>query len=196
MKKIFNVILSLCMLITAFCLTNTSVLAATSSYPNDAKFTRGVGNTCFWISSSASSYASNIRKASNNWMYTGWGNPIYMTEVSSNYATHMDIYAKSSSQDSTLNKNTAAYVSFWDSNAKLVSARGYVPSRNYFYTEITINKNNFPSSYRTSIMIHEMGHAFGLAHSSSKKSIMYPYYNTVEVSTVQKVDNDTIKRLY
>lgn len=82
------------------------------------------------------------------------------------------------------------------SNGNLVSKRGTGPTKNYFYTEVTINKNHFPSSYRTSIMIHELGHAFGLAHSSSKYSIMYPYYNTVLVSKVQKVDNDTINLLY
>lgn len=38
-----------------------------------------------------------------------------MNEINSNYATHIDIYGKASSQDSTLSSTTAAYVSFWDS---------------------------------------------------------------------------------
>lgn len=196
MKKVFKVLLSAFIFMGIFGLTNTTIYASTPTWPNGARFTRGVGNTCFWISSSAAPYAANIRSAANNWVHTGWDNPIYMTEVSSNYATHMDMYAKTSSQDSVLASTVAAYVSFWDSNGKLLAPKGNGPKVNYFYTEITINKNGFPSAYRTRIMIHEMGHAFGLAHSSSKKSIMYPFYNAVEVSTVQKVDNDTINLLY
>ena len=51
-------------------------------------------------------------------------------------------------------------------------------------------------SYETELMIHEMGHAFGLAHSSSLYSVMYPGIYSSYVSTVQKEDHDTINYLY
>ena len=114
MKKIVRVLLVFSVL-SSFLFFNNKLYAATPTWTNNAKFSRGVGNVCFWISSSASSYASNIRSASNSWVYTGWDNPIYMNEVNSNYATHIDIYGKASSQDSTLSSTTAAYISFWDS---------------------------------------------------------------------------------
>ena len=76
-----------------FCTLSSSVFAMTPTYANDAKFTRGVGNCCYYVDSSASGYTSAISSAAYNWENTGYGwNPIYMTAVSSNYATHMDFY--------------------------------------------------------------------------------------------------------
>lgn len=67
-------------------------------------------------------------------MYTGYVNPIYMTEGSSNYATHMDFYARSS--DSVLVGSTIVYTAFFDSSGNAMSPAGYGSSSNYFYTEI------------------------------------------------------------
>ena len=85
MKKLF-------IFFTTLVLTLSSVtFAMTPTYTNDAKFNRGVGNCCYYVDGSASGYANQISSAANNWEVTGYGwNPIYMTEVSSNYATHMD----------------------------------------------------------------------------------------------------------
>lgn len=177
-------------------LTVTNALAMTPTWPNNARFTRGVRNTTYYIAPSARPYAANVRTAARNWVYTGITNPIEMQEVSSTYATHMDVYAKTKRQDKNLDQFTAAYVSFWDSKGNAIAINGNAPRHNYFYTEIIINKEHFPAAYRTPIMIHEMGHCFGLSHSNSPYSIMYPHYNSTRVSKVQKVDNDTILYLY
>ncbi len=49
----------------------------------------------------------------------------------------------------------------------------YFGTGNRFYARITINKT---SSVNQTTMVHEMGHAFGLAHYPfNNKSIMYLY---------------------
>lgn len=178
-----------------FLLGMDGVSAMTPTWPNNAKFSRGVGNTCYWISGSASGYTSSINVAADIWEYNGWANPIYLTVVSSNYATHIDFYSSTPSSDSVLNSNVLGYTTFWSSVGTLVSPKGIGPSVNYFYTEIIMN-NTLSGSYDSKIIMHEMGHAFGLAHTGNQYSIMYPYANGMLVSTVQKVDVDTINYLY
>lgn len=172
------------------------IKAMTPTWKNNAKFSRGVSNTCYWIHSSASQYVMNVITAASNWMYTGWANPIYMTNVTSNYATHMDIYAKNSLEDSLLDFNTHAYVGFWNINNGRVSTAGQGPTIDYFFTDIRINMLNFPTEKRNLILTHEMGHAFGLSHTGNVNSIMYPDTKGIRVSKVQKADNDAINYLY
>ena len=119
-----------------FCALGCSVFAMTPTYENDAKFTRGVGNCCYYIDGTASGYSSNIVSAANNWEDTGYGwNPIYMTAVSSNYATHMDFYSRTSSQDVNLTGNVLGYTTYWNTDGTLVARRTHAPTYNYFYTD-------------------------------------------------------------
>lgn len=190
MKKLF-------IFFTTLVLTLSSVtFAMTPTYTNDAKFNRGVGNCCYYVDGSASGYANQISSAANNWEVTGYGwNPIYMTEVSSNYATHMDFYSATPVTDSYLSNSTAGYTTFWNSNSTLVCAKTASPTYDYFYTEIILNtSNNGSYDYRTAK--HEMGHALGLAHYLNHYSIMYPDLSGMFVSTVQQTDHDTINYLY
>ena len=190
MKKLF-------IFFTTLVLTLSSVtFAMTPTYTNDAKFNRGVGNCCYYVDGSASGYANQISSAANNWEVTGYGwNPIYMTEVSSTYATHMDFYGRTPYTDSYLNSSVAGYTSFWNSNSTLVCAKTSNPTYDYFYTEIILNTNESGSyDYRTAK--HEMGHAFGLAHYANSYSIMYPALGGMYVTTVQQCDHDTINYLY
>lgn len=190
-KKLF---LTFALAILFILLLSISSFAMTPTWTNDAKFTRGVSNTCYYISSSASSYTSKINAAAQNWEVTGYGwNPIYVTAVSSNRATHIDIYSVNPNNDTVLDDNTNAYASFWSSSSTLLANRGYGPSTNYFYTEIAINSSK---TLETDTFIHEMGHCFGLAHSSDRNSIMYGTKSKRNVSTVQKDDHDTINYLY
>ena len=97
MKKFFI------FLTIVLCTLSSSVFAMTPTYANDAKFTRGVGNCCYYVDSSASGYTSAINDAAYNWENTGFGwNPIYMHAVASNYATHIDFYGATPSTDSYL----------------------------------------------------------------------------------------------
>ena len=179
-----------------FCALGCSVFAMTPTYENDAKFTRGVGNCCYYIDGTASSYSSNIVSAANNWEDTGYGwNPIYMTAVSSNYATHMDFYSRTSSQDVHLTGNTLGYTTFWNTDGTLVARRTHAPTYNYFYTEIVFNASH-SDSYDIRTAKHEMGHAFGLSHYGNSYSIMCPDLSDTYVTTVQQCDHDTINYLY
>ncbi len=193
-KKILRKVIIVNLLLFSFLITGSSVQAKTPHWPNNAKFTRGVKNTCYWVSSGARSYTSKINAAAKSWAILD--NNIKNTAVASNKGTHIDFYAVQQNSDSALNSNTYAYTSFWDSNGVLVSAKGIGPSKNYFFTEIVINQNN-SSGITQGIIGHEMGHAYGLAHTIDQyTSIMWPYGNTMKVSTPQYQDNLAIRLLY
>ena len=194
MKKYVNkMILSMfAFVIGAFISTN--VFAMTPTWPNDAKFDRGVSNAYYYVDGTATSYTSRINAAVDNWVDTGWGwNPIYLYPVASNYATHIDFYVSNYQQDAVLDNYTLAYAGFWDINSNRLSPAGYGPSVDYFYTEVKMNEI---FDIQTSTIIHEMGHCFGLAHSTDHYSIMYPTLEGTYVTTVQKADHDTINYLY
>ncbi len=194
MKKLMKKFVMTLSVLTVGFVTSANVFAMTPTWPNDAKFTRGVSKAYYYVDSTANSYIPRINAAVDNWVDTGYGwNPIYLSPVASNYATHIDFYRANYQQDSVLDSNTIAYAGFWDINSNRVSKAGYGPSVNYFYTEV---KMNTAFDTATSTIIHEMGHCFGLAHSSDHYSIMYPYANETYVTTVQRDDHDTINYLY
>ena len=180
----------------ATCIGGGSIFARTPTMPNDVRFSRGVSNCCYYIDWTASSYQNQIVSASNNWVDTGYGwNPIYMTAVSSNYATHIDFYGRNTGSDSYLNDTTLGYTSFWNTDGTLTSQKGQTPTYNYFYTEIVFN-TGLSDSYDYRTAKHEMGHAFGLMHMQSSYSIMCPTIIDMKVSTVQQCDHDSINYLY
>lgn len=185
MKK-FKKTISLLIVLSILTLSN-NVFAMSPTFPNEIRYTRGVGNTCYYVDSSARSYTSMVNAAANNWVYTGVGsNPIYMAAVSSNRGTHIDVYAENFS---VYMGNIEAYTTLWTSNSIIIDTNG---TTNYFYGEIMLD-----SSYNmtTAIIIHEMGHCFGLADNDNLNSIMFGYVDG-NVRTVQKCDNDTINYLY
>lgn len=171
---------------------SSSVFAMTPTYLHEIRYSRGVGNTCYYVDSSASTFVSTINSAANNWVHTGYGaNPIYMTPVSSSHLTHMDIYASYLGSNYS---NTNAYTTIWSSSATQLAFNG---TSNYFYAEIMLNRNNMNSNTENiSTLIHEMGHCFGLDHTSNQYSIMYSPKSNRKVDRVQQCDNDTINYLY
>ena len=188
LKKISLVFVALIMCITG----NVFAMTPVCGY----KFTRGVSNCCYYVDGNAGGYSMQISYAVDNWVDTGWGwNPIYMTPVSSNYATHMDFYGRTASTDSYLNTGVAAYTSTWNTDGTLVANKGDLPTHDYFYTEIVFNQS-VPDSYDNRVAKHEMGHAFGLKHYAERNSIMYPNLEYMEAYYVQQCDQDAINYLY
>lgn len=188
--KIHKKLLITVLLISVLFIANVSSKAyavMSPTFEHEARYSRGVSNVCYVVSSSASRYTSYINSAANGWVHTHYGdNPIYMTAVSSTVGSHMDIYAKSLSGKY---ENYYAYTNFWDYNANKMNPNG---TENYWYTEITLNTNLTQSTW---VLTHEMGHCFGLADNQNKDSIMY-YCDLGNAKTVQACDNETINYLY
>ncbi len=192
-KKVIN---SLCLLIF-FNLFISNISASTPTPVFGGKYSRGVSRVSAYIHTDSKSqyWTSFITTASNNWMYTGWDNPIYVVYASSNVGTMMDIYAKNDS--------------FWPISGVLGETRHYTSTGvrmspvngNWYYADIFINdyefrKTSFTNENAIGTIIHEMGHAFGLAHNNSNsRSIMAQSWARV-VQRVQKTDNDAINHLY
>ncbi|MBO5476619.1 MAG: matrixin family metalloprotease [Clostridia bacterium] len=195
MKKFFKKTFCMFAILTIF--VGGNIFATmTPTFPNDIKFSRGVSNCCYYVDSSASSYTSQINSAADNWVDTGYGwNPIYMTPVASNYGTHIDFYGKTSSTESYLNNNALGFTSFWNGDGTLVAPFGSYPTYNYYYSEIVLNLD-LSDSYDIRTAKHEMGHAFGLAHTENSYSIMCPNITDTYVTTVQQCDHDAINYLY
>ena len=165
------------------------------------KLTNGVSNVTVYIDSASGAgyWETYITSSANNWMYTGWDNPIYIQFVSSNYGSTFDIYAKPNTYWTNQgNYGVAAQTIHRSPNATAVS-----PSHNnWLYADIYINDDAFRSDSFTNTMAHgtvrhEMGHAFGLAEDyTNQYSIMYYSANGMQVSTVQECDNNAILYLY
>ncbi len=171
---------------------SSCAFAMTPTYTHAIRYSRGVGNTCYYVDSSASFFTSSINSAANNWVHTDYGaNPIYMTAVSSTKASHMDIYA-----GYLLDKynNTNAYTTIWTSSATQLYFNG---TSNYYYAEIVLNRNNMTANTEnTSTVTHEMGHCFGLDDWTYAYSIMCSPKSERKVTRVQQCDNDTVNYLY
>lgn len=161
------------------------------------RFTRGVGNTCYYVDSTASSYTSRINAAANNWVHTEHGaNPIYMTAVSSSHGTHIDLYGK--------------YDSFWGNTGRILgetkmfnSAAQDITSQtaytNWVYAEIYLNRNllNTSTDNTQGTIAHEMGHCFGLNENNGNiYSIMCQTGAGRAVYQVGADDNNGINAIY
>lgn len=183
-----------------YSISTGSIFAATPRL--GGRYSSGVGNITIFINynSGAGYWESFIKNAANNWMYTGKGdNPIYISFVSSNYGSSMDIYSK---RDSYWTKQgqygVLAETFFYNSSSKKMQPN----AGNWLYTEIYINddnykKSSFSNDQALGTLIHEMGHAFGLAHyNSNPNSIMCQTNKGRKVQRVQKTDNDTINAIY
>lgn len=188
--KIHKKLLITILLISVLFIINVSSKAyavMSPTYPNEIRYSRGVSNVCYVVSSSASGYTSYINSAANGWVHTHYGdNPIYMTAVSSTVGSHMDIYAKSLS---SAYDGTYAYTTIWDYNSKSLKFDG---TQNYWYAEIMINTN---LTQTITSITHEMGHCFGLEDNNDVNSVMY-YCDAGNAKTVQACDNETINYLY
>ena len=139
MKK--NTILLAILTLFVVNLNVTSVKAI--DYENQIKFNyrydRSLNNTCYWVSSSASTFTSAINNAAYDWAH--YSNPIVMTPVSSSYATHMDFYGKNSSY-------WAPYNGVYGETQHYLNGGTYIypDNGNWFYADILLSLDDLPSA--------------------------------------------------
>lgn len=157
-----------------------------------------VADVTVWINynSGVGYWETYINGGINNWMYTGWANDIYMRKVSSNYGSKMDFHQNSDAYFGA-GQGVLAQTEFFSSSGSISPWNS-----DWTYAEVHINNDmyrrpSFTNEQAQGTTIHEMGHAFGLAHSNDNPySIMCQTGSGRIVQRVQKVDNDTINLLY
>lgn len=187
MKKDLGRVVFLCGIVFSLLYTN----AFAEGISKGGKMELGVKNVGVWISPDCE-YTVSIPRAIENWEYPGWWNPVNMSIVESKKWSTIDFY-----QEYTPYSNVNAYTAYYysDGSALLV---GESETNNWRYTKIHLNESNMgnrPSYKNVATIIHEIGHAFGLNHVSSKYSIMYAGDDRY-VYKVTKDANDAIVNKY
>lgn len=197
--------------IVMFPLFNIKSSAAYATFPNNAKLIGGVGNygdklRYYWISSSAESNRKAITDARNSWVRTSdiLSTSIDIGETTVQSNSVIDIHKYVLTNEKGFKSIYAMTYFYTTSNAS--SMIKYDPvDVNYkwakivlngqYYDELKVKNSSTGLCERQGVVAHELGHAFGLAHSTSKYRIM-SQFNTREVDTPQKEDLKTINYLY
>ncbi len=152
------------------------------------KYNRAITNACYYVDSSAATFTSQINAAAYDWAH--YDNPLNMTAVSSNYATHMDFYGKADS--------------YWGGDGTLgvtlhyLNGGAYIDPDNgsWFYADIYLNLNRLPLANIQGTTAHEIGHALGLAHWNSNPNSIMAQASHRAVNTVKPVDNQHLNEIY
>lgn len=159
------------------------------------KLTWNIGNIHYYLSGESANYADIIAASANNWVNTGVGwNPLWpndRTYVQSE-AT-FDFYTATSG-----GSGVVAETKFFGTGSYCVYP-SELTKASWDWNEIWIYTSTFntlSSSYKQGTITHEMGHAFGLAHTSDKYSIMCQIGAGRAVNTVQAADNEAFNSKY
>lgn len=189
MKKIL-----ICLIVYVFLAFPTQVFAADTPAIG-GKLDRNVSRVSTYIGEGATSFQTLVLRAANNWTSPGWASDVGFAYAPNNKGTMLDIYCYSKSYFGG-NMNIGAQTRWYATDGTMIP---WPSSGTYRCAEIIGNTdklNQLSIDRRTAVFAHEMGHAFGLDHNSStKNSIMYNETNSMALK-VQKVDTNTINKLY
>lgn len=197
--------------IMTVCLALSPVLAVAAAntptpvYSPNHRMTGGIGNVYVYIDDKeprkATYWQNLIKTAINNWVYTGVGaNEFYcLGYVSSGVSgSKIDWYARSDNYWGSGGFLVFAETKFYDYGLNRV----YPENSDWYSGEINLNDpilrlDTISDDTCIGTFIHEMGHAFGLAHNNTNQdSIMCQVGSGRRVQRVQKVDNDALNSLY
>jgi hypothetical protein len=204
MKRISKLVAGFAIMVSMVLFSPAGTHAATATPVFGHKYTRGISRVSIYIDGStyprASYWEPRITEAVESWRYTDYGgNQFDRVYVSSNVASQMDFHAAYDSHwTSTGNDNVLGETEFYNAQGTYVYPYNY----DWYYAKIIINddlfrQSSFSNAEAVRTFIHEMGHAFGLAHNfDNTYSIMYPYNEGCQVFKVQQVDNDALNRIY
>lgn len=167
------------------------------------RMTGGISNIYIYIDDKGTpkaTYWQNLIKAAvNNWMYTGVGaNDFYcLGYVSSGTSgSKIDFYARNGSRWIN-NTNVLGATYFYDYNIRTVNhlAKDWYSAR-IDLNDTELRKDTISNDDAIFVMIHEMGHAFGLNHNPDRNSVMYSSRSGCNVRRVQQIDNDVLNAIY
>lgn len=183
------------------------VLLLLTIFPNQASaetyytfnrhvITWNIENIWYYVDSSVSSYYTYlISRGADNWVHTGVGyNKLYpLTKTTNKTLSAVDFYSKS------LPYNTLGTTTMYkrvNGNAVVVNPE----NENWLFAEIVLDENQlntFEERLRLVCIVHELGHAWGLAHNPNVYSVMWPNTDMdSSVTGVMAIDNETFNYLY
>lgn len=161
----------------------------TYSPPSDYHLTQGVYGREYWFSSSVTSTTLKNEVYSAKW---NWGNAmpgkVAWVATTNPSDSEIDWY-----QLTTVTSFCGQTNMFNSSNVQVQSANGAAPYANWKYAEILVdpewNDAGTSCSNGRGILVHEMGHAMGLAHEWPNVAIMRTDINA-QGWTAPKVDDE------
>ena len=161
-NKPFQIIIAVILALMLFIAKPVNLRAddtPTMPFNSNYKYSNGVGNITIWLdySSGVGTWETYINSSANNWMYTGWDNPIYLTFVSSNYGSNMDFHSHNGSWFVTNTGSADVFaltLFFSSSGGSLMGSSG--PTASWYYSEIHINDDAFSDDNFPNEGAHEL----------------------------------------